>query len=229
MSGETVGASIYQRLRGDIIQGRLRPGRKLRLDQLRGDYPASASTLREALARLATEGFVVAEGQRGFEVAPISAAGLRDIADLRLLIETQALARSFARGGLDWESRVIAAHHRLDSHEERLEAGDAVDLDLWRQSDWRFHQELISACGSSVLIHTHAEVFDKYLRYQMIALAFRPADSRAEHQALCSAALAHDSDRAIAVLHEHLRCGVEHALSLGREAALGKAEMATGR
>ena len=33
---------------------------------------------------------------------------------------------------------------------------------------------LISACGSRVLMQTRAYVFDKYLRYQMIALAFRP-------------------------------------------------------
>ncbi|MTH63988.1 GntR family transcriptional regulator [Paracoccus shanxieyensis] len=221
MSGETVGASIYQRLRGDIIQGHLRPGQKLRLDQLRGVYAASASTLREALARLATDGFVLAEGQRGFEVAPISAKGLHEIADLRLLIEEHALARSFARGTLDWESRVVAAHHKLDSHEEHLEAGDTAHIDQWRQSDWRFHQELISACGSSVLIHAHAEIFDKYLRYQMIALAFRPAASRIEHQALCDAALDHDAERAIGILRDHLRRGVEHVLKHGRAPALG--------
>ncbi len=215
MSGETVGVSIYQRLRGDIIQGRLRPGQKLRLDQLRESYVAAASTLREALARLAADGFVLAEGQRGFEVAPISAAGLHEVAALRLLIEEHALARSFARGTLDWEARVLAAHHRLDSCEERLEAGDTSQVAQWRQADWQFHQELISACDSRVLMQTHAEVFDKYLRYQMIALAFRPAASRPEHLALCRAALARDTDRAVALLRDHIRAGVEHALIRG--------------
>lgn len=212
---ETVGASIYHRLRGDIIQGRLRPGARLRLDQLRETYGAAASTLREALARLSTDGFVLAEGQRGFEVAPISAAGLHEVAALRLLVEEHALARSFARGTLDWESRVIAAHHRLDSHEEQLEAGDLSEISLWRQADWRFHQELISACGSSVLMQTHAEVFDKYLRYQMIAMAFRPSASRPEHRALCQAALARDTAAAVALLRDHIRAGVEHALARG--------------
>ena len=221
MSGETLGANIYQRLRGDIIQGRLRPGQKLRLDQLRESYAASATTLREALARLSTDGFVLAEGQRGFEVAPISKAGLHEIAGLRLLIEEHALARSFARGTLDWESRVVAAHHRLDSHEETLEGGDTSAIIEWRRSDWRFHQELISACDSTVLIQTHAEVFDKYLRYQMIALAFRPAASRAEHLALCRAALARDTDRAISLLRDHIRGGVEQALERGWLAGAG--------
>ncbi|RWY38457.1 GntR family transcriptional regulator [Falsigemmobacter intermedius] len=207
-----VGEGLYHRLRGDIIQGRLAPGAKLRLEQLRESYGVAASTLREALSRLASDGFVLAEGQRGFQVAPISAEGLHEIAGLRLLLEEHALARSFTRGNLEWESQVIAAHHRLDSHEERLEAGDRSDIALWREADWRFHQELISACGSAVMMQTHAEVFDKYLRYQMIALAFRVEASRAEHRALCEAALARDVSGAVGLLRHHIRAGVEHAL-----------------
>lgn len=211
----TVGASVYQQLRSDIIMGRLRPGQRLRLEQLKEDYATGASTLREALSRLTADGFALAEGQRGFAVAPLSAAGLHEIAALRLLIEEHALARSFALGSLDWEAHVIAAQHRLDSHEERLEAGDTSDINAWRQSDWRFHQTLISACGSTVLMNTHAEVFDKYLRYQMIALAFRPAASRPEHRALKEAALARDADRAITLLRHHIAAGVEQALTRG--------------
>lgn len=214
-SRETVGSGIYQRLREDIIMGRLPPGQRLRLDQLREDYPAGASTLREALSRLAADGFVIAEGQRGFQVAPVSAAGLHEIAALRLLVEEHALRRSFSLGNLEWEVSVIAAHHRLDAHEERLEGGDTSKIAEWRLSDWRFHQALISGCGSRVMMQTHAAVFDKYLRYQMIALAFRPSASRPEHQALKDAAIARDAERAVTLLRHHLNAGVEQALSLG--------------
>lgn len=214
-SGQPFGEAVYQNLRTDIIMGRLKPGQKLKLEALRDGYQAGTSTLREALSRLAADGFVRAEGQRGFEVAPISQAGLREIAALRLLLEEHALARSFEAGTLDWEAAVIAAHHKLDSHEERLEAGDTSDVNAWRRSDWTFHQTLISACGSRVLMQTHAEVFDKYLRYQMIALAFRPSASRPEHRALKDAALRRDVAGATALLRAHIHAGVEHALSLG--------------
>lgn len=214
-NGQPFGETVYQNLRSDIIMGRLRPGQKLKLESLRDGYQAGTSTLREALSRLTADGFVRAEGQRGFEVAPISEAGLREIAALRLLMEEYALARSFEAGTLDWEATVIAAHHKLDSHEERLEAGDTSDVNAWRRSDSTFHQALISACGSRVLMQTHAEVFDKYLRYQMIALAFRPSASRPEHRALMEAALRRDVEGASALLRHHIRAGVEHALSLG--------------
>lgn len=213
---DSLGETTYQRLRADIIMGALAPGLKLRLEALRERYGVGAGTLREALSRLAAEQFVQAEDQRGFEVAPISESGLRDIAALRLLIEEHALALSFAHGTLDWEAAVIAAHHRLDSHEDRLERGDTSDIAGWRESDWRFHQALIAACGSQVLIESHAEVFDRYLRYQMIALAFRPAASRPEHRALMEAALRRDTDGAVTLLRHHLQAGMDQAIRLGR-------------
>ena len=83
----SVGESAYQKIRSDIIFGRLPPGRKLKLDRLKADYGASVSTLREILNRLHSERLVVAEGQKGFEVAPVSIANLREIAALRQLLE----------------------------------------------------------------------------------------------------------------------------------------------
>lgn len=213
---ETLGSSIYHRLRNDIIMGHLAPGQRLKLDQLREDYNAGANTLREALARLAANGFVIAESQRGFEVTPISAEGLRDIANLRLLLEEHALMRSFARGDEAWQSQVSEAYERLHTFEEQLEKGELHNLNAWRQSDWMFHQALIAACDSEVLRQSHAEAFDKYLRYQMIALAFRPQASGPEHYALKEAALSRDAPEAIRLLRHHISQGVAQALKLGR-------------
>ena len=84
------------RLSPDSRRHPLRPasaGRKLKLDRLRDDYTASVSTLREVLSRLSSEKLVVAEGQRGFEVAPVSAKNLKEIAALRQLLEGNALAQ----------------------------------------------------------------------------------------------------------------------------------------
>ena len=71
--GETVGDNVYRRIRSDLIFGRLEPGQKLKLEKMSVAYDTSVSTLRETLNRLCSEGFVVAEGQRGFEVTSISA------------------------------------------------------------------------------------------------------------------------------------------------------------
>jgi DNA-binding GntR family transcriptional regulator len=209
---DSVGDSAYRRIRRDILFGRLQPAERLRLEPLRKRYGVSVTTLRELLNRLASEGFVVAEGQRGFEVAPISDENLIEIADLRILLEGHALVQSFASGTLDWEGEVVAAHHKLQRLESRMLAGDGSVREDWKQADWGFHRALISACGSRTLLDAHAQVFDKYLRYQMLALTFRGAVAADEHRALLAAALDHDAKRAMVVLRDHIQGGVEHSI-----------------
>ena len=97
---------------------------------MKAEYGVGIGTLREILSRLAAEGFVLAEGQRGFEVPPVTAQNLRELAELRLLLESHALAQSFAAGDMEWEGRVVAAHHKLEVIERRMLAGEARDRAL---------------------------------------------------------------------------------------------------
>jgi DNA-binding GntR family transcriptional regulator len=209
---ETIGESVYRRIRSDIIFGVLRPGEKLRLERVSESYGTSISTLRELLNRMCAEGLIVAEGQRGFEVAPVSAADFSQVAELRLLLENHALEQSFTSGDLDWEGRVVSAHYKLGVMEKRMLEGQRQDHELWKQCDWDFHHSLISACGSDVLLGAHAAAYDRYLRYQMIAVVFRGEIAAREHQALLEAALIRDWKRAQTIMVSHIRGCVETAL-----------------
>ncbi len=209
----TVTASTYHRIRGDIIAGRLEPGRKLRLDALKSRYGASVSTLRESLSRLASEGLVVAEEQRGFAVAPMSASNLRELADLRILLECRAMEMSFEHGDTEWESRVVAAHHKLSRMEQRMQAGEHDVREEWKRVDSEFHQALIGGCGSAELLWAHGGVFDKYLRYQMRSLTFRGEIAEQEHKILRDAALNRDIVTARETLGRHIAQGVAHSLA----------------
>ena len=219
---DSVGEKVYRQIRTDIIFGKLLPAEKLKLDRLREDYGASVGTLRELLNRLATEGLVVAEGQRGFEVAPVSAENLREIAALRLLLEAHALTQSFAAGDMDWEGRVVSAYHKLSAIEKKLVAGDRADPETWKRYDWEFHHALISACGSNALLETHAPVYDKYLRYQMIAGIFRGEIAAHEHKKLLECALSRDSKTARDVLVVHIEACVDFTLAHGKFALMAR-------
>lgn len=212
-SGETVSDVAYARIRADILFGHLAPGERLRLDASSRRYGASVSTMRELLNRLASEGLVLAEGQRGFQVAPVSPSEFREVGALRLLLETHALTQSFASGDLDWEARVVAAHHKLSVTEGRMIEGAGADPVSWKQCDREFHQALISACGSNVLMAAHSSVYDKYLRYQMIAIVFRGEAAAREHGILLDCALTRDAHRANATLKTHIESCLDHALS----------------
>src|SRR5918993_3089483 len=216
MSIEFLATSIadraHERTRADIIFGRLAPGARLRLDRLAGNYSASVSTLREILSRLSSEGLVLAEGQRGFQVASVSPAGFQDVAAMRLLLETYALPLSFADGDLEWESRVVAAHHKLAFMERRMRVGGREETELWKRYDRQFHQALIEACGSQTLIDLYGGVFDQYLRYQMVAVVFRGDVAAEEHRILLDCALTRNADRACAVLTQHVNGCVTYTL-----------------
>ncbi|WP_338664406.1 GntR family transcriptional regulator [Pararoseomonas sp. SCSIO 73927] len=211
----TIGEAVYRRIRTDIVFGRLPPGQKLGLDRMRATYGASISTLRELLSRLASEGLIVAEGQRGFEVAPVSAGDFQEVTSLRLLLEAHAMEASFAAGGLDWEGGVVAAHHKLAALERQLLAGEPADVELWKRYDWEFHRALIAACGSKALLQAHAAMYDRYLRYQMVAVVFRGGAAAEEHRRLLDSALARDSATGRQALAEHLDNCVRHVLGSG--------------
>jgi DNA-binding GntR family transcriptional regulator len=207
----SAGDSGYQRIRSDIIFGVLTPSGRLKLDSMKEDYGVSVSTLREILNRLASEGFVVAEGQRGFEVAPVSIQNLRELAQLRILLEHHAMTESFRAGDMEWEGRVVSAHHKLAAT-ERVILAEGDDPELRKRYDSEFHQALISNCGSRELMQTHAAVFDKYFRY---ALQYRGSATVEQHRALLECALERDAEKARKILVDHIEGCVAHALSIG--------------
>ena len=95
------------------------------------------------------------------------------------------MTESFRAGDMEWEGRVVSAHHKLAATERAiLSEGD--DPELRKRYDSEFHQALISSCGSRELMQTHAVVFDKYFRY---ALQYRGSATVEQHRALLECAL----------------------------------------
>ncbi len=208
----TVGSSVYETLKRDIIMGALPPGSKLKLDPLKTRYSTSISTLRETLNRLSSDGFVRAEEQRGFFVTDVSAEDLTEIAHLRVLLECDALKASIANGDTEWEGALAAAHHKLNVMEKRLLAGDVSERETWKRYDAEFHLALIQACNSQNLLALHATLYDKYLRYQMLVLTYRGEEAVEEHRRMFEAALARDGALAADYLATHIMKGLEHTL-----------------
>jgi len=208
-----VGEMTYRRVRADIVYGRLAPGQKLTLERMRDAYGSAVSTLREIFNGLASEGLIIAEGARGFEVASISRENLREVSAMRLLLECDALRSSFEAGDVEWEARVVAAHHKLASLEKRVGAGNRAEEEVLRRYDWEFHNALISACGSRLLLEMHAGIYDKYLRYLMLASVFRGEPVVEEHRKLLNFALERDWRSAQATTITHIEDCVAQMVS----------------
>lgn len=79
---------------------------------------------------------MIAEGQRGFDVAPVSEDDLREIAALRLLLEG-ARSNSLSAAAMSrWEAALMAAHYKLARMEEVMATGDTSEAEDWKRCDW---------------------------------------------------------------------------------------------
>lgn len=199
--------SVYDSILTRLAGGDLAPGRKLKPEELRVDYGCSASTLREVLFRLACGGYVDFEEQRGFRVPPSSFERLLDLVRLRVLIESEAATLSIARGDMEWEARLNAAHHKLAHLEARMRRTDVLSehVLMWTRVDLEFHETLASACGSDLMQEILHSLFYRY-RQQLVGLVhdygFREGIVE-EHKAILDAALARDPARCAAAIRRH--------------------------
>ena len=210
MHARTLVESSYNRIRSDIIGGKLAPGSKLRIEELRGDYKIGASPLREALNRLAGEGFVTVEEQRGFRVAPVSPDDLRDLSRMRVMLECEALRESIRNGGDEWEANLVASHHRLQKAEQFF----GKDLAEWELRNDEFHEALVAACASSWLLRLRHLLYEQHKRYRFIAILSQQEgrDVHREHREILEATLARDIKAACKATELHIRYTMESSI-----------------
>jgi len=207
-STPTLTSKVYEQIRGEIIACDLQPNEKLRLAVLQKRLGVGMSAIREALSRLAAEGLVWAEDQRGFRVSPVSAEDLIDLTQVRIQIEQTALKQSIEQGDVTWEANLLAAYHQLTSS---MQGSFNIDPKLHRN----FHNALVAACKSRWL-HYFREIMNaEYERYRSLAhLASRrkKRDVVAEHKALFDATLRRDVEAACKAVERHFSTTARLAL-----------------
>jgi len=207
MTVKTMSDLAYQRVREDIISGTLKPGEKLKVADMVERYDVGASPLREALARLSAAYLVVFEGQRGFAVAPVSAKELKELSELRQMIENLALRRSIEVGDEAWESRIVAAYYRLQKADQRVaDAPDAAALSEWEERNRDFHEALTSSCDSEWLLRLQKLFYAQHERYRRLSLIHRRPSREIdkEHKALLDACLSRNADVAVKIMDDHI-------------------------
>lgn len=210
-------ASIaFERIRSDIVMGKLKPDERLRINNLSERYEVGPTAIREALSRLVTDGMVMSEDQRGFCVAPVSRDDIIDLTQTRIDVEGLALTRAIEQGDVEWESNMLSAFHRLSKCP--FPGGDDVERKaFWSATHLEFHRTLISGCRSSWLMRLCSMLYDRSERYRNLAEK-RPAstnrDVTVEHKEMMEAALARDAVRATKLLADHF-WGTTNIILLG--------------
>lgn len=205
---------IYLRLRADILNGRLEPGSRLRVEALKDRYGASSGVLREALPRLVGQGLATFAPQQGFRVVTVSTELLRELTEARVVIETHVVRESVTRGTIEWESDLLAAHHHLA---RTSFVGDDGEIDeRWLSAHARFHRVLLEGCPNRRLrdiatqLREAAEVYRCWARTPAENSA---RDVAAEHKVICDRAIARDVSGTAEALGEHINRTTQLLLS----------------
>lgn len=195
---------VYDALRAGILGGEFEPMQALSPAELATRFEVSLAVVREALLRLVGEGLANRLHNRGFVVPAADAERWQQIAEARSVIEPQALRLAIDRGGLDWESRVRAAHHVL-SHTPARDEHTGHISDDWSRAHHDFHRTLLDGCANSALLDTFERLWvASELTRRWSGIADPGRDHVGEHRALERACLDRDADRAAVLLTAHL-------------------------
>jgi len=200
--------AVFAAVRAEVLSGRLAPGTKLSPRALATEHDVSLSVVREALTRLSEQGLVIAEPQLGFSVVSLDLEDMRDLYRLRVLIEGTALRDAIEHGDIEYETRVIASHHRLERTPHMVEGGSGQITDEWAAAHGEFHHQLLSASTSPRLRELADRLRDTSELYRRwsgtLTAGLPPRDIADEHRALMQAVLDHDAEGAVSLITAHI-------------------------
>ncbi len=188
---------IADALREEIQRGTPGPGEALRQEEVAARFSVSRIPVREALRQLEAEGLVVVYPNRGAYVAQLSAEELREITDLRVLLEGDLVARAVPRMTPEDLSRI----------EDALRAGEReAGGPRWSAFDTAFHAALYGPAQRPhqlALVKTLRNMVERYhASYQ--DLPTRRSEWLADHRAIVAACRRGDAKKARVALVGHV-------------------------
>jgi DNA-binding GntR family transcriptional regulator len=187
------------RLSREILSGRTDPGERLVEEQLTRRLGISRAPLREALRLLAQQGLVEHIPRRGVRVATLSDDDVRELYEVRDVLERHAVAN--IRSGADLAGLTAA----LESMRKATEAGDRLAV---ADAHRRFHVEVVSLGGNRQLGVLYESVLVRLQLYMAVNLRreaeiAEPSDGVHRHERLLAAVRQGDATAIMAALGAH--------------------------
>jgi DNA-binding GntR family transcriptional regulator len=197
VSSDTIAVRIARALEEKIVSGSLEPGARLRQNEVATEFLASHVPVREAFRRLEAQGLVVSEPRRGVRVASFTLAEVKEVAEMRAVLEVLALKQA-------------APHFTqaiLDQAETATWAGDkSQDVGSWEEANRKFHRTILSPCGLPRLLATIDDLHAASARF--LFATWRSdweAPSDQDHRAILTALRQGQIDAAARVLERHVQ------------------------
>ena len=192
---------IVRQLLRTIFEGGLPAGTRLVVLKLADWFGTSSTPVREALVELAGIGMVEFIHNRGAEVVPFGSVELREIYQLRRILEVEATRNCCGR--VDMDQFRSAQDEMLNLVRNRR--GDGWS-EMARDSDRRLHELIVNSCGSKRLIRELHRYGTLVEMVREIVGQDRPSEERAlmEHLAVLDSLLSGDCEAAAAEMAKHI-------------------------
>lgn len=190
---------VYQRVKSDIFDFRLLPGTRFSENDIAERAKVSRTPVREALYRLAREGFVFVNAKSGWTVRPLDFENFEHLYDVRIILELAAVRKL-----CDGDSReALLPLRRIWGVPVRQRITDWVEV---ARLDEAFHMTLVAACGNPELARMHADVTERIriVRRLDFTYAERVAITYDEHAAVLAALLARKTTQAGLLMRSHI-------------------------
>lgn len=195
---DSTGDTIAAALREQIANGEMKDGMRLVERDLAERFGVSRVPLREALRRLEAEGLVQIHPNRGAAVRTLSLRDVREIYELRMLLEGDAIYRAVQHMDEETLKRAALVHGLL---------GKARTSNKQGELNREFHALLYRPCGNerqlSAIWALRAQV-ERYERLQTTLLADTPTFQH-EHARILAACREGNANAARSATVAHLR------------------------
>ncbi len=211
---KTVVERTYEQLKSLAISFELRPGDRLNEGQLSARLGISRTPLREALNRLAADGFLTLSPGRGFFRRPLDPKEIFDLYELRLQIETAGARLAADRASAAQLEEI--AHFLEESSADRPERSIADLVGL----DEAFHRRLMALSGNAEMLRVLDNVHGRIRFVRWIHMEGRRSHTQAEHKAILDALRDGDADRCVELLRGHIGRRLEQVVEAVREGYL---------
>ena len=220
----TLGLQAYDELRRMLVTGRLAPGMQLVNRKLADEIGMSMTPVREAVTRLASEGFVEHVPGAGAFVRRISRQELSQLYDVREALEpvAAAAAAAHATGAETAELRALAAASFAIIRRIAARPAGHADAELmaeWLDADRRFHEIVFDAARNRWLTKVAADVkllaygFSPQRRMPAFLTVAKAVRTWRGHRRLLRALETRDADLAAATIRSHIREGKEEVFA----------------
>lgn len=193
----------YDALRRRIIRCELAPGRTFTEASVAEELGIGRTPVREALARLARDGFVVVAPRAGCRVAAITLGDVMELFELREPLEAKAAELAATR----IDEAGLAELQRLTDVPFVEDAGDEAGLADFLGANTAFHAALAGFAGNGRLAATLDGIADQLERLHWLGVPTSPRvnDLLGEHHEMIAALAARDGERAAALAVRHCR------------------------